>query len=113
MLLFSDRFHWPMYFLYIFTVFIFFQGIWQWIKNTVNKDWSEGAQNFKKQIKNATDSVLTTLDPGMEEYLSKLSLFTKIYIALLQMFNWFLNFYIVYTKYCWLLVTSANDLCFV
>lgn len=45
------------------------KGIWQWIKNTVNKDWSEGAQNFKKQIKNATDSVLTTLDPGMEEYL--------------------------------------------
>jgi len=46
------------------------QGMWQWLKNTVvNKEWSEGAETIKKQIKNAADSVLTTLDPGMEEFL--------------------------------------------
>lgn len=45
--------------------------MWQWLKNTVvNKEWSEGAETIKKQIKNAADSVLTTLDPGMEEFLS-------------------------------------------
>lgn len=46
------------------------QGIWQWIKNAVNKDWSQ-VEDIKRQIKHAADSVLTTLDPGMEEYLSK------------------------------------------
>lgn len=41
-----------------------FLGIWSWIKNTMNND-------LKQQLKNATDTVLTTLDPGMEGYLSK------------------------------------------
>ncbi|XP_065059855.1 protein PRRC1-like isoform X2 [Rhopilema esculentum] len=46
-------------------------GFWEWVKN---QPWGEEAQRLGKQIlqktKNATDTVLTTLDPGMEEYLN-------------------------------------------
>lgn len=40
-----------------------------WLKSPGS--WTEGAQKLKDGLKTAMDKVLTTLDPGMEEYLSK------------------------------------------
>eukprot|EP00794_Sanderia_malayensis_P009621 gene9621-10604_t len=49
-------------------------GLIDWVKQNMGQDWSEGAKKFGQQIiektKSATETVLTTLDPGMEEYLN-------------------------------------------
>ncbi|CAB4001848.1 PRRC1 [Paramuricea clavata] len=51
------------------------QGVWGWISSAVGSDIVETTQrlgrNLVKKTKDSVDSVITTLDPGMEDYLHK------------------------------------------
>lgn len=50
-------------------------GVWGWISSAVGGDIVETTQrlgrNLVQKTKNSMDSVITTLDPGMEDYLHK------------------------------------------